>query len=81
MRRTNVTTSKYLESKYPTLTRFVNEIGRVEIGLGNYMISAFVVAYDEGGTIYEGQDSYPSLDAALQDLDAGIKERLDELGI
>jgi hypothetical protein len=76
-----MTTSKYLESKYPTLTRFVNEIGRVEIGLGNYMISAFVVAYDEGGTIYEGQDSYPSLDAALQDLDAGIKKNLDELGI
>lgn len=76
-----MTTSKYLESKYPTLNRFVNEIGRVEIGLGNYMISDFVVAYDEGGTIYEGQDSYPSLDAALQDLDAGIKERLDELGI
>jgi hypothetical protein len=76
-----MTTSKYLESKYPTLTRFVNEIGRVEIGLGNYMISAFVVAYDEGGTIYEGQDSYPSLDAALQDLDAGIKKHLDELGI
>jgi hypothetical protein len=76
-----MTTSKYLESKYPTLTRFVNEIGRVEIGQGNYMISAFVIAYDEGGTIYEGQDSYPSLDAALQDLDAGIKEHLDELGI
>jgi hypothetical protein len=76
-----MTTSKYLESKYPTLTRFVNEIGRVEIGLGNYMISAFVVAYDEGGTIYTGQDSYPSLDAALQDLDAGIKKHLDEFGI
>jgi hypothetical protein len=76
-----MTTSKYLESKYPTLTRFVNEIGRVEIGLGNYMISAFVIAYDEGGTIYEGKDSYPSLDAALQDLDAGIKKHLDELGI
>jgi hypothetical protein len=76
-----MTTSKYLESKYPTLTRFVNEIGRVEIGLGNYMISAFVIAYDEGGTIYEGQDSYPSLDAALRDLDAGIKKHLDELGI
>jgi hypothetical protein len=32
-----MTTSKYLESKYPSLTRFVNEIGRVEIGVGNYM--------------------------------------------
>jgi hypothetical protein len=80
VRKASMKTSKYLESKYPTLTRFVNEIGRVEIGQ-NYMISAFVVAYDEGGTIYEGQNTYPSLDSALQDLDAGIKERLDELGI
>jgi hypothetical protein len=76
-----MTTSKYLEAKYPTLTRFVNEIGRVEIGLGNYMISAFVVAYDEGGTVYEGKDAYSSLDEALQDLDAGIKEYLEEFGI
>jgi hypothetical protein len=76
-----MTTSKYLESKYPTLTRFVNEIGRVEIGQGNYMISAFVIAYDEGGTVYEGKDTYPSLDAALQDLDAGIKEHVEKLGI
>ncbi|NJM78072.1 MAG: hypothetical protein HC852_22750 [Acaryochloridaceae cyanobacterium RU_4_10] len=74
-------TSKSLEARYPTLTRFVNEIGRIEIGVGNYMISSFVAAYDEGGTVYEGQDEYPSLDAALQDLDAGIKEYLDELGI
>jgi hypothetical protein len=74
-------TSKYLEDRYPTLTRFINEIGRVEIGIGNYMVSAFVVAYDEGGTVYEGQDNYPSLDAALQDLDAGIKENLDKWGI
>ncbi|WP_404785901.1 hypothetical protein [Altericista sp. CCNU0014] len=76
-----MTISKYLEAKYPTLTRFVNEIGRVEIGLGNYMISAFVVAYDEGGTVYEGKDAYSSLDEALQDLDAGIKEYLEEFGI
>ena len=76
-----MTTSKYLEARYPTLTRFVYEIGRVEIGLGDYQSSAFVVAYDEGGTVYEGQDSYPSLDAALQDLDTGIREYLEKLGI
>jgi hypothetical protein len=45
------------------------------------MISAFVVAYDEGGTVYEGQDKYPSLDAALQDLDRGIKEHLEKWGV
>jgi len=45
------------------------------------MISSFVRAYDFGGTVYEGKESYPSLDAALQDLEAGIKACLDEHGI
>lgn len=45
------------------------------------MISTFVRAYDLGGTVYEGKDSYPSMEAALQDLEAGIKEYLDEHGI
>ncbi|NJL47265.1 MAG: hypothetical protein HC929_06930 [Leptolyngbyaceae cyanobacterium SM2_5_2] len=47
----------------------------------NDMISAFVRAYDLGGTVYEGEDSYPSLEAALLDLEAGIKAYLDENGI
>ena len=41
------------------------------------MISSFVRAYDLGGTVYEGEDSYPSLEAALQDLETGIKAYLD----
>lgn len=45
------------------------------------MISAFVPAYDLGGTVDEGEDSYPSLEDALQDLEAGIKAYLDENGI
>ena len=45
------------------------------------MSSAFVRAYDLGGTVYEGEDSYPSLEAALQDLEVGIKAYLDENGI
>jgi hypothetical protein len=45
------------------------------------MISAFVRAYDLGGTVYEGEDSYPSMEAALQDLETGIKTYLDENGI
>jgi hypothetical protein len=34
-----------------------------------------------GGTVYEGQDTYPSVEAALQDLEAGIKAYFDENGI
>lgn len=45
------------------------------------MTSAFVRAYDTGGTIYEGKSSYSSLEAAFQDLEAGIKTYLEENGI
>jgi hypothetical protein len=68
--------SKIFEKEYPIIHRFVEEIGWIEIGQ-HEMISAFVRAYDLGGTVYEGQDNYPSLEAALQDLEAGIKAYLD----
>lgn len=72
--------SKTIEEKYPIIHRFVEEIGWIEIGQ-HEMISAFVRAYDLGGTVYEGKDSYPSMEAALQDLEAGIKAYLEEHGI
>lgn len=68
------------EKQYPIIHRFVEEIGWIEIGQ-HEMIPAFVRAYDFGGTVYEGKDSYPSLETALQDLEAGIKAYLDEHGI
>jgi hypothetical protein len=65
------------EIQYPSIHRFVEEIGWIEIGQ-NEMISAFVRAYDLGGTVYQGRDSYSSIKAAFQDLEAGIKAYLDE---
>ena len=64
--------SKIFEDQYPTIARFIAALGWIEIGEDD-IISAFVRAYDTGGTIYEGQLSYPSLEAAFQDLEAGIK--------
>jgi hypothetical protein len=72
--------STAFETQYPTIHRFVEEIGWIEIGQSE-MISAFVRAYDMGGTVYEGKDSYPSMEAAFQDLEAEIKAYLDENGI
>jgi hypothetical protein len=72
--------SQAFETQYPTIHRFVEDTGWIEIGQNN-MISAFVRAYNQGGTVYEGQDTYPSMEAALQDLEAGIKTYLDENGI
>jgi hypothetical protein len=77
---TPMSKSKTFEEQYPTIHRFVEEIGSIEIGQ-HEMISSFVRAYDFGGTAYEGKDSYPSLEEALQDLEAGIKAYLDEHGI
>jgi hypothetical protein len=71
---------KNFEEKYPNLSRFVEERGWIEIGESEY-IDSFVRAYDLGGTVYEGKASYPSMEAALQDLDAGIKAYMEENGI
>jgi hypothetical protein len=68
------------EQQYPNIDRFTREIGRIEIGQ-HEMTSAFVLAFDLGGTIYEGKDSYPTMQAALQDLDQGIKAYLEENGM
>ncbi len=72
--------SKIFEDQYPTIARFVEAFGWIEIG-EHEMISAFVRAYDMGGTVYEGKPSYPSLEAAFQDLEAGIKAYVEEHGI
>ncbi|NEO34642.1 MAG: hypothetical protein F6K36_30505 [Symploca sp. SIO3C6] len=72
--------SKLFEGKVPTFHRFVKVIGWIEIG-GHEVISAFVRAYDQGGTVYEGKDSYPDMESALQDLEAGIKSYMDKWGI
>jgi len=77
---TSMPKSKTFEERYPSIHRFVEEIGSIEIGQ-HEMISSFARAYDLGGTVYEGEDSYPSLEAALQDLEAGIKSYLNENGI
>ena len=68
------------EEEYPIIHYFVETTGWIEIGL-HEILSAFVRAYDEGGTVYEGKDSYSSMAEALQDLNAGIQAYLDENGI
>ncbi len=72
--------AKIFEEQYPTISRFTEVQGCIEIG-DHEVISAFVRAYDQGGTVYEGKPSYPSMDEALQDLEQGIQAYLDENGI
>jgi hypothetical protein len=72
--------SKTFEEKYPHLCRFVEEQGWIEIGQSEH-IDSFVRAYDFGGTVYEGKASYPNMEAALQDLEVGIKAYIEKWGI
>jgi hypothetical protein len=65
-------------AQYPHVASWVQD-GYVEIGRTDWTRS-FVRALDEGGMIWEGATRYPSLDAALRALDAGIAKWLEENG-
>ena len=69
---------KIFEDQYPTIARFVEAFGCIEIG-EHEMTPSFVRAYDMGGTVYEGKSSYPTLEAAFQDLDAGINPNISQI--
>ena len=65
--------SLYLQNpgKYPAITEFVNGDGTLEIGY-TYELGVALFAYDEGGTVWEGKDAYPSLEAALDDAEQNL---------
>ena len=65
----------------PHLWRWVIEFGTVEIGHCRHTHS-FIRVLDEGGLVWKGRRSYPSLHAALADAEAGVARWMkDELGI
>jgi hypothetical protein len=69
------------EDSYPNIARWVHEHeGWIEIGYDeDSPLTSFIRALDCGGMLWEGQDSYASLDEAFQDLDAGLLEVLQEI--
>ena len=69
--------AQHIDTTCPTITRWVMEYGWIEIGHDD-MSRSFVRALDEGGLVWEGQEDYPTLDAALQDLEAGLAAWMQE---
>lgn len=62
---------------YPNIAQWVrDEEGWLELGSDEFS-SSFIRAMNTGGTVWEGADDYPTLDAALADVDAGIAEWLE----
>lgn len=70
-----------LEKIYPNIARWVDEHeGWIEIGYDvDSPLNSFVRALDCGGMLWEGKDSYDSLDEAMQDLDAGLEAVLKDI--
>ena len=62
------------EKTYPNIARWVDEHqGWIEIGYDvDSPLSSFIRALDCGGMLWEGKDSYETIDEALQDLNAGL---------
>lgn len=65
------------EQKYPALTRWVDEYGWIEMGQLDGP-APFIWALNEGGVIWEGEDSYRTLDEAFRDAEKGIAAWLKE---
>jgi hypothetical protein len=66
--------------RYPHIARWVQD-GLVEIGWTGFGTASFVRALDEGGIVWEGTATYPSLDDALAALDAGIAAWMKRQGL
>ncbi len=66
------------EENYPNLASWVED-GWIEIGRDDYSDS-FIRVLDAGGMVWEGERSYPSLDAALADAEEAAKAWSEENG-
>ena len=68
-----------LQQVYPTIARWASGYGWVEFGIDG-LDRPFVRALDEGGTVWEGEGRYGTLDEALGAMEAGLAEFLEEEG-
>ena len=65
------------EEAYPALQQWVTSHGWIEVGLIEEF-SSMIQVLNEGGLIWEGEASYPSLDVAFKAADEAIARWLEE---
>ena len=58
---------------YPTITRWIEEQGWIEIGSDEYS-SSLVRALDPGGMVWESHSNLDSIDDALIELEKELKD-------
>jgi len=69
-----------LEKFYPNISRWVKEYGWIEIG-HNDDSSSFLRVLDEGGLVWEGDESYENMNDAMNALESAIAEWMKENGM
>ncbi|MBC7912312.1 MAG: hypothetical protein H7Y30_17525 [Pyrinomonadaceae bacterium] len=65
------------ETNYPNIAHWVKSDGWVQIGRDDDSDS-FIQALDEGGLVWEGHKSYKTLDQALQALERGLGQWMNQ---
>ncbi len=69
-----------LERAYPHIARWVTTQGWIELGQSEQS-SSFVRALDAGGLVWEGDETYATVDDALRAADLALADWLrEELG-
>lgn len=66
-----------IDQTFPHLSEFVMTHGWIEIGQDDFSRS-FVRALDIGGMLWEGRETYTTLDEALRELDTALGEWMKE---
>lgn len=67
------------DDTYPNIAYWVESFGWIEVGQDEYSTS-MVRALDEGGLVWEGKDTYETLDEAMQALERALGECIKEYG-
>jgi len=66
---------KSFDEMYPNIAHFVSAAGWIEMGYDDDSpLTSFIRAIDSGGMVWEGKDDYATLNAAFDDLEAGLKD-------
>jgi len=64
--------ARFFEEAYPNIAHFVDAIGYITFGHDDSPLASFIRAIDLDGTVWEGKDTYKTLEEAFQDLEAGL---------
>lgn len=66
-----------LEKKYPNIADWIDRHGSIELGQNDYSDS-MVRVLDAGGTVWESEEDYNSLDDLFNALEAELAELIKE---